>query len=169
MSLTTTATSTFSVTDARKLAAKVAADLKRMQRFYDYPSDTSIAEFEGEVTELLRYGYLEKVTYGFQKDGNYIAPTLRYTAKTLAGDTGQDDDPGRIPMGCDVKGATFGSHLTYSSAWWNLTDEQRIRFKNTLPLKRTSVDDPGANGPYIEDRQYASGGRALGRATLRNG
>ena len=169
MSLTVTSTSTFSVTDARKLAAKVAADLKRMQRFYNYPNDTSIAQFEGEVTELLRYGYLGEVIYGFEKDGKYIPPTLRYTAKTLASDTGQDDDPGRIPMGCDVTGASFGTYLTYSSAWWGLTDAQRAKFKEGLPVKRTSGAEPTASGAYVEDRQYASGGRALGRATLRNG
>lgn len=169
MSQTITATTTFTITDAKKLAAKVAADLKRMQRFYGSPSDSDIAEFEGEVTELLRYGYLGEVTYGYLKDGNHIAPTLRYTAKTLAGDSGQDDDPGRIPMGCNVTGASFYTHLSYSSAWWELSEEQRAAFKSNLPVQRTSASMPGSNGPYVEDRQYASGGRALGRATLRNG
>ena len=35
---------TFTVTHARDMAAKVATDLKRMQRFYRFPSDSEIAE-----------------------------------------------------------------------------------------------------------------------------
>ena len=46
-------TETFTVTHARKLASKVATDLKRMQRFYGSPSDTSIAAYEAEIVALI--------------------------------------------------------------------------------------------------------------------
>jgi len=42
----------FTVTHARHMAAKVATDLKRMQRLYGAPSDPSIADYEGELIEL---------------------------------------------------------------------------------------------------------------------
>jgi hypothetical protein len=45
-----TESSTFTVTHARHMAAKVATDLKRMQRLYGIPSDESIASFEAEVS-----------------------------------------------------------------------------------------------------------------------
>lgn len=163
---TVTATTTFSVTHARHMAAKVAADLKRMQRFYGKPSDADITEYETEVTELLRYGYLGEVTYGFKLDGKHIAPTVRYTAKTLASDSGPDDDPGRITIGADVTGASFTSFLTYSDAWWALTEDQRAK---CLPIKRTTGDAPGINGVYVEDRTYSAGGRTLSRASVRSG
>ena len=76
---------TFTVTHARHMAAKVATDLKRMQRFYGKPSDENIADYESEATEMLRAGYLDTVTYGFKRDGKWIEPTLRYTARDLAG------------------------------------------------------------------------------------
>lgn len=41
-----TESSTFTLTHAKHMAAKVATDLKRMQRFYGSPSDAKIAEFE---------------------------------------------------------------------------------------------------------------------------
>ena len=110
-----TETATFTVTHARHMAAKVAADLKRMQRFYGSPSDERIAQFEAEVTELIRAGYLGTVTYGFQKDGNWIEPTLRYTAKDLAGSSANDDDPGRVRHNANVSGAVFKSYLTHSA------------------------------------------------------
>ena len=68
---------TFTVTHARHMAAKVATDLKRLQRLYGGPSDASIADFENEVIELLKAGYLGTVTYGYRKDGSWIEPTLR--------------------------------------------------------------------------------------------
>src|SRR5271154_6546171 len=99
-----TESSTFTVTHARHMAAKVATDLKRMQRFYGSPSNESIASYEAEATEMIRAGYLGTVTYGFKKDGNWIEPTLRYTARDLAGALANDDDPGRIRPGADWGG-----------------------------------------------------------------
>lgn len=165
---TTTSTTTFTVAHARHLAAKVSTDLKRIQRYYGLPSDTSIANYVGEITELLRFGYLGEVTYGYIKDGKHIIPTMRYTAKTLEIDSGTDDDPGRVPLNGDVTGASFTSHLTYSDAWWALTDAQRTQFKAALPIQRSTGDAPGVNGVYVEDRTYSAGGRSLGRATVRS-
>ena len=104
-SITATETRTFTLTHARHLAAKVATDLKRLQRLYGELSDARIEQFEGEATELLRQGYLQSVTYGFQRNGNWIEPTLRYTARELA-DGGIDDDPGRVRPGANVEGAS---------------------------------------------------------------
>ena len=72
---------TFTVTHARHMAAKVATDLKRMQRFYGQPGDATIADYEEEVIELLKGGYLRTVAYGFRFNDNWIEPTLHYTAK----------------------------------------------------------------------------------------
>ena len=69
-----TETATFTVTHARHMAAKVAADLKRMQRFYGSPSDERIAQFEAEVTELIRAGYLGTVTLASKKTETGSSP-----------------------------------------------------------------------------------------------
>lgn len=167
-SFTTTETRTFTLTHARHLAAKVSADLKRLQRLYGHITDERIAEFEGEVTELLRQGYLGTVTYGFQRDDKWIEPTLRYTASDLA-DGGTDDDPGRVLPGKDVSGAQFHSYLTYSAAWDALTAEQRIAVKQQLPLQRVSGSNAAvSNGYFVDDKTYSSGGRSLGRASVRS-
>ncbi len=70
-----------------------------MQRLYGSPSDATIAEYEGEIVGLLKAGYLGTVTYGYRRDGNWIEPTLRYTAHDLAGAAANDDDPGRVRPG----------------------------------------------------------------------
>lgn len=166
-SFTETETRTFTVTHARHLAAKVAADLKRLQRLYGHITDQRIMEFEGEATELLRLGYLDTVTYGFKRDGSWIEPTLRYTVNDLAS-SGMDDDPGRVRPGINISGANFHSYLTYNFAWWMLTPEQRTAIEGQLPLQRTGQPEPSVNGYFTDDKTYSSGGRSLGRASVRS-
>ena len=167
-SYTYTESKTFTVSHARHMAAKVATDLKRMQRLYGLPSDTRIAQFEAEATELIKAGYLGTVTYGFQRDGKWIEPTLRYTARDLAGMSGNDDDPGRVRPGADITGAVFKSYLSYSAAWDQLTSVQQAAFEATLPFSRNGSPEPGLIGYLAIDKTYSSGGRALDRATLRS-
>ena len=166
MTYTVTTTETFSYTHARHIAAKVATDLKRIQRFYPEPSDQWIEDYEVEITELLKAGYLGTVTYGFQRNGYWIQPTLRYTAKELAGYSANDDDPGRIRPGANVQGASFSSHLTYSSAWDVLTPQQKAQFKEQLPIRRVTGLDAGVTGAWTVDRTYSAGGRGVDRSSL---
>jgi hypothetical protein len=167
-SYTTSEAVTFTVTHARHMAARVAADLKRLQRFYGKPSDTDIEGYEEEVIALLRAGYLGTVTYGFQRHGSWIEPTLRYTARELAGSAAKDDDPGRIRPGADVSGASFHSYLTYSDAWDGLTAAQRMAFKQELPFQRGGAAEPGVTGYFTSDLTYSAGGRALDRTVVRS-
>lgn len=166
-SYTYTDTVTFSHSHAVHLAAKVSADLKRMQRMYGLPSDTDIASYEGEVVGLLKAGYLGTVTFGFRRNGDWIPPTLRYTAQDLAGIAANDDDPGRVPPGFDVSNASFYSYLTYSPAWDGLSSDAQQRFKETLPVSRSGAPEPGAQGYFSADRTYSAGGRALNRTSMK--
>lgn len=168
-SYTASSTQTFTVTHARHMSAKVATDLKRIQRLYvGGPSDFDIANYESELTELLKAGYLGTVTYGFRRDGQWIEPTLRYTAQDLAGMSATDDDPGKIRASANVSGATFYSFLTYSSAWSTLSESEKDAFKKTMPYYRGSAPEPGVSGYLQSDRTYSSGGRALNRSTVRS-
>ncbi len=162
-----TESTTFTVTHARHMAAKISADLKRMQRFYGYPSDSDIASYETEVTELLKAGYLGTLTTGFLRNGQWIEPTLRYTARDLAGMAANDDDPGRVLPGRDISGATFHNYLTYSAAWNALSDGEKDAFKRRMPFYRTGMAQPTVNGYLVDDKTYSAGGRALGRACVR--
>ena len=167
-SYTLSETKTFTVTHARHMAAKVATDLKRLQRLYGKPHDVDIANYEAEIIELIKGGYLGTVTYGFQRDGKWIEPALRYTARDLAGGTANDDDPGRVRPGADISGATFYSYLTYSTLWDSLPSTEKAAIKQSLPFQRSYADEPGVNGYLSDDRIYSSGGRALNRASIRS-
>jgi len=166
-SYTITESTTFTVTHARHMAAKISADLKRMQRFYGHPSDSDIVDYESEAVELLKAGYFGTLTVGFLRGSDWIEPMLRYTARDLEGMTANDDDPGRVLPGRDVSGATFHNYMTYSAAWDALTESQKDAFKRRMPFHRTGMAQPTLNGYLVDDKTYAAGGRALNRATLR--
>lgn len=157
---------TFTVTNARHMAAKVATDLKRMQRFYGKPDDSNIAKYEDEITLLIKAGYLDRVTYGFKRDGRWIEPTIRYESRDL-GDAHRDDDPGRIKPGANISGASFSSYLSYSSAWFGVSPAVREAFSRSLPFQRSSGEEPGIAGYLSTDLTYSSGGRQLLRSSVR--
>jgi len=167
-SYTLSETTTFTLTHAKHMAAKVASDLKRLQRLYGQPSDANIANYETEVIELLKAGYLGTLTVGFYHQGLWIEPTLRYTARDLAGGAANDDDPGRIKPGANITGAAFYNYVTYSSAWNALTSAERDTFKKRMPFYRGNAPEPGINGYLADDHVYSSGGRALNRACVRS-
>jgi hypothetical protein len=158
---------TFSRSHAGHIATRVSADLKRIQRFYEKPSDAWIDAYETELVELMVDGYLEEVTYGFQRNGMWIVPTLVYTARDLYGSTGTDNDPGRIRPRADVSGAGFTSFLTHNNAWMRLTQSQREAFQARLPFQRGSGSEPGVEGYLESDNTYSAGGRALDRRSVR--
>ena len=148
------------------IAAKVATDLKRMQRFYDNPTDEWIHKFEIEAAVMVWGGYADKVTYGFQKDGNWIEPALCYKARDPSGRT-VNDDPGQVSPGAPTGGASFNSYLAYTSAWDELTPEQ-AKISKMIPFQRTDAPEPGFNGRWVGDRTYSAGGSALYRSSLRS-
>lgn len=165
-SFTSTETKVFTLTHAKHIAAKVATDLKRIQRFYGVPSDTRIEHFESEIIQLLKYGYLNTVMYGFKKNDCWIEPTLKFTASDLEG--GVNDDPGRIRPNKDITDANFYSYLTYSSTWNSLSADEKLEFELALPFQRGSAEEPNINGYLDNDRTYSSGGKTLSRASVRS-
>ena len=165
MSGTITQSQTFTITNARYLASKVKTDLTRMRNFYGSPSEASIEKFELELAALLAAGYLSKVTYGFRRNGAFVAPSIEYTAEQLAAGWA-NDRPGGIMIGANIVGATFYSFLEYNSKWFNLAQSDRMAFEDTLPVQRPTADTPGVSGYYESDRSYASGGTALSRKSL---
>ena len=160
-------TEAFTRTHAKHIAAKVATDLKRMQRFYGEPSDEWITAYEAEAIEFLKEGFLCSVTYGFRRNCVLIAPTLRYTARDLAGASAVDDDPGRIRPGEDLSRASFYSYLIYSPSWDRLAECEKEAFSSRLTFQRTGAPEPGINGYWSGDLVYSAGGRSLDRSSLR--
>lgn len=167
-SFTITDSATFTITHARHMGAKVAADLKRIQRLYGGISDEWIAQYEAELIEYIKAGYVDTVTYGYQIDDQWIEPTLRYTARELNGYDISDDDPGKVRPSADVTGACFTSYLTYSSKWSNASQTEKDSFKGRLPFSRGTGSEPTIRGYLLNDKTYSAGGRSLARSSVRS-
>jgi hypothetical protein len=139
---------TATYTQARRLAARVAGELKQLQALYGRPSDQEIVEFAVEAERYIAAGYLDHVRYGFRRNGDVILE-LKYTAEQASG---LDDKPGRIPVGVDITGGHWFSHLVQNQAWWRRSQAERDAFERDLPVTRVSAETP----------QYASGSLVKG-------
>jgi hypothetical protein len=148
----------FTITDARHVGAKVAADLRLLHNLYGRPALDKIADFGEEVAQLLKDGYLNTVDYGFRDtDDNSWKLRLRYRATT--GGQLVDDRPGRLPRSAEVDGYSFYSYLTYSTAFLDLDTPTQNQVKLALPVQRSGANEPTA---YL-------GTTATGHGYSRNG
>ena len=133
------------------------------------PPTATSPSYETEIIEFLKAGYLGTLTVRVSsRDGNWIEPTLRYTARDLAGAAANDDDPGRIRPGANIDGANFYNYLTYSPAWYALTATEKRLSRSACPSTANGAPEPGVNGYLSPDRIYSAGGRALNRASVRS-
>jgi hypothetical protein len=166
MTTTHTFSETFTRSNARYVASKVAADLRLLQRFYGRPADIEIDAYTGELVELLLGGYVQRITYGFKRGSSWVV-ALRYQAH-LDGTLNADDRAGRVIPGIDITGAGFYSYLVYPYTWTLLDSAERARIKARLPVQRTGADEPSSNnGAWVQDRSYSAVGSGVRRASFR--
>jgi hypothetical protein len=169
MSNTHTTSSTFTITHARYVTSKVAADLRQLKLFYGTPNDGQIDAYAEEAALLLRDGYLERVDYGFRRQdpqhGAQWVLLLRYAAKN--GDL-VDEHSGRVPSGIDVTGSSFWSYLTYTAPYFALSEAERERVKAALPIERSTGREAGfVFGIWSSDRTYSSAGKGVSRSVFK--
>jgi hypothetical protein len=161
-------TQTFTRTEARYLASKVVADLHQCARLYGQPSITSIPDYETELVERLVKGYVSLYEFGFRKDGKRVV-SWQYEVREgdlVGGST--DDRPGGVYARADVSGAFYYNHMTYTSNWTALSDDEKAAFLETLPFTRGygRLPDDGS-GYWVTDKSYTRGGVEVTRRTFR--
>ena len=168
-SYSVSASETFSLTHARKIASKVATDLKRLQRLYARPydpTDQRIDEYEQELAHLLKHDVVGSVIYGYQRNGQWTKASLCYTAS--AGSLQVDDDPGKVVPGHDIDGANFTSSLTYNANWSSLTAAKQTEIERGSPLQRISGSAaPLEKGYWGNDFSYSAGSRGVVRSAVK--
>ena len=64
--------STFTVAHARKLAAKVVADMYQCRQFYGQPSQADITDFNDELVVMLACHYVKDYEFGFKINNNRV-------------------------------------------------------------------------------------------------
>lgn len=161
MSYSYTFSDTFTITHARHIASRMAADFRLMRIYYGKPSEEMIENYLEEVAQLLAKGYLATFEVGFKKNEKRVV-SLLYEVR--ADGTLSDNRAGGVQPGVDVSGARQFSYLTHSAKWWSLTDDERTAFEAKLPIQRTAMPAPeDGDGYWVSDRSYAAGGAGVQR------
>ncbi len=165
MTTSYTTTSTFTIVHARNLASKVAADMHLCAGFYGKPSESLIREFAEELAQYLNAGYIQEYEFGFMRNGVRVV-SWRYQVDS-SGRLTNDDRPGKVLPHVDIAGSVFFNYLTRNAAFFRLSSVEQTRFQSALPVQRTEGRPPSDGAGYwTSDRNYFSGGCALGRQTF---
>jgi len=162
---TYTKTATFTITHARHLSSKVAADMHLCAQYYGMPSEESIRKYAEELAQYVNEGYVEEYEFGYKKNNQRVV-SWRYRVDAN-GVLTADDRSGKVVAYVDVTGATFFNFLTQNSRYYQLTQAERARFKADLPVQRSEGEPPSdGSGYWTSDRNYYSGGCGLSRQTF---
>jgi hypothetical protein len=165
MTYSYTTSSTFTVTSARYLASKVAADLRQMQLFYGRPFDQEIINYIEELVALMLGGWFQSVSYGFKQNGFWVM-ALEYKMFLGAIRT-TDDNAGRVRPGINTVGASWYSILTKSSAFYSLPPARQAEIERSLPIQRTIGGAPQIRTiNLLSDKYYSKDGGALQRRII---
>ncbi|OZC85026.1 hypothetical protein CH274_05365 [Rhodococcus sp. 06-418-5] len=156
-----TRSATFTITNAREIAASVGADLRNLYSKYGEPDPSCIEMFTEELALYLRAGYLDFVQFGFRDEDRWVLK-LQYTA--VVGGHLRNDTPGNLPSAMAVVGHDFHSYLQQNSAFRGLSPEERAAFRATLPTSRTPGTAPTANrATSSAGTQFSNNGRGVDR------
>jgi len=166
--MTRTVSESFTLTQAKYLASKVTADMRRCQQLYGKPSDSEINDYGTELAILLRDGYVKSYEFGYVRasDDERIL-TWRYSVDS-SGNLTNNDRPGRILAGVNITGATMRNRMIRSIAWDLLSEEKRDSIEKDLPIQRVGAPDYGSSlGIWQNDLAYSATGVAMVRQTFK--
>jgi hypothetical protein len=159
---TNTSTTSFTLTDARRLASKVAADMDQCNQFYGYPSHEAILKYLDELTIKLSEKCIEAYEFGFETPDGKRVISWKYTVSP-AGDL-VGGRAGGLYSKADVSDAKHFNFLTPNRNWYAKTDLERSRIDSRHAVKRSLSSGPSdGNGYWAEERIYDSGGVAMTR------
>lgn len=157
-----TISDTFTLTNAKKLAAKVAADMHQSCRIYGRPLISDIERYQEELVVMLHGGYLKTYEFGFQSSDGKRTLSWLYTVSP-SGDL-EGGRSGGLHATATVDASQAFNYMTYNDAWFALTVAERDRVKAQHPVNRGTGEPPqDGNGFWSTAREYGSGGVALTR------
>jgi hypothetical protein len=159
MSMTQSASQTFNLADAKRLASKVIADMHQCQLLYKSPSDVSIALFNEELIVLLHGGYVKRYEFGFQTASDQRVVSWQYQV-SAAGNL-EGGRSGGLYAKANISAASWFNFLWYSDKW---TTAARNSVEGSYQLNRVAGEPPSdGSGRWVNGAAYVSGGVAAQR------
>jgi hypothetical protein len=157
---------TFTRTHARQLSGRVASDLRQCHMIYGSPTESMLESYRIELEEMLVGGYLREYQFGYKRN-DFTVWALRYVVEP-GGLLSVSSAAGGVPSRIDVAGAQYFNFMTYSDAWFALTEAQRAVVRARSGIVRTPGTLPGTGtGYWATDRSFTAGGVALQRTVFK--
>lgn len=167
MTSTYTTTESFTLVHARKLAAKVAADMDQCRRLYGEPSTTEIEAYREELVVMLHGGYVSKYEFGYETRDERRVLTWLYTV-TRDGDLEGGQRSGGLYSQADTSQATMFNFLTTNADWHGLGISGQNDVKRQHSIRRVTGEPPtDGSGRWVGDKTYSAGGVAIERQEFR--
>lgn len=165
---TYTNSATFTVTHAKHLASKIAADLNACSRLHGRPAVSSVEAYSEELVELLRYGYLSRYEFGFKRNDERVL-SWSYEVSP-SGSIETDDRAGKMSAYVDLSDTSFFNYVWHTSKYNNMTTEDQAAFDGTHPINRTSGEPPRDGAGYwtTTEKNYSAGGTGVSRRSFRS-
>lgn len=161
-----TTTETFTLTNAKKLAAKVTADMHQCRRLYSKPSESDVLEFQQELIVILAGKYVSKYEFGFKTSDDKRIVSWLYEV-TSAGDLAGGLSGG-LHANADISKGKWFNFLSRSGDWSKLSDKQQEAVNAQHRINRVVGEPPSdGSGQWVSDRAYVSGGVAIVRKEFR--
>ena len=150
---------------ARHVAAKMATDMKRMQRIMGIgvPSDAVIDQTQRALVYLLDKRYFSQYICGFKRDGKWVF-ALKYEEPAVLLQREKGADPGGIMFSPDE----LGDKLYYSVSFTPSNAYYLAKASTHLP-QATDSDNELEKGGWVNDRIYRAGDIAVRRALIERG
>jgi Bacterial HORMA domain family 1 len=167
MTSTYTTTDSFTLIHARKLAAKVAADMDQCRRLYGEPSSAQIEAYREELVVMLHGRYVSKYEFGYQTSDERRVVTWLYTV-TAYGDLSGGQRSGGLYSQADTSNATMFNFLTTNADWSGLGSSGQDDVKKQHSIRRVTGEPPtDGNGRWVRNKTYSAGGVAIARQEFR--
>ena len=166
MSYTTSFSETYSLANAKILASNIITDLELCSQRYGEPGESRIEVYKEELIILLKDQYVDSYEFGFENSNEERVVSWKYKVR-MNSIIESSDSPGSMYRKADITGCNYFNFLTYSDKWSDLTDRERAKIKNSLPLQRGTGNSPAdGNGYWKETKSYNSGGCLVTRRTF---
>jgi hypothetical protein len=166
MVMTTTRTTTYTITDVRRVLASFAADYSMIAQVTATHTVAVVERIVSDLTIFAEHKMLLAVDIVLADAKDVPVRAARYTVSTSASGWTNGEPGNNLWLG--VSGTHLQIIATLGDAWWAMSDIERARFRERSGLQgrwdMTSIDTSYSGMSRTVDRRYASNGYGMEKA-----
>ena len=166
MVMTATRTTTYTITDVRRVLASFAADYSMIAQATATHSNAQVEGTVADLTIFAEHAMLLAVDIVLVDSKDVPVRAARYTVSTTAsGWTNREPGNNLWPK---IPGTRLQVIATLSNAWWAMSDAEKARFRERTALQGewglTTIDTSFSGMNRTVDRHYVSNGYGMEKA-----